>query len=303
MTRDKFPERVPFRLTRMLVSALEVSGIEGSYRSTCEAVMRVLRLHRDSLTAMLEAFVHDPLINWRLLEAAAAQPPAAGAGGGDGGGGAAATGPSSAAPGAPAARARQGSTAAAGSASSSVAGARRLGEAHPEAAATLLQQGLAFARLTEDAAIEAALAGAGVAATAATGAEGAAAAQALARSFATSVRAPPPRPPARESGAGAAGDGAGPDGGGIALPEALNDRAVAVIRRINAKLSGRDFSEDDPIARLMSGGIDLAPAAGDVTASGGGAALDVPAQVLRLIAAATSLENLSQCYIGWCAFW
>ena len=71
MTRDKFPERVPFRLTRMLVAAMEVSGIEGSYRSTCEAVMRVLRLHRDSVMAMLEAFVHDPLINWRLLAAAA----------------------------------------------------------------------------------------------------------------------------------------------------------------------------------------------------------------------------------------
>ena len=26
--RDKFPERVPFRLTRMLVNAMEVSGIE-----------------------------------------------------------------------------------------------------------------------------------------------------------------------------------------------------------------------------------------------------------------------------------
>jgi phosphatidylinositol kinase/protein kinase (PI-3 family) len=29
--------------------------------------MRVLRDNKDSLMAMLEAFVHDPLINWRLL--------------------------------------------------------------------------------------------------------------------------------------------------------------------------------------------------------------------------------------------
>ena len=29
MHRDKFPEKVPFRLTRMLVNAMEVSGIEG----------------------------------------------------------------------------------------------------------------------------------------------------------------------------------------------------------------------------------------------------------------------------------
>ena len=29
--------------------------------------MRVLRENRDSVMAMLEAFVHDPLISWRLL--------------------------------------------------------------------------------------------------------------------------------------------------------------------------------------------------------------------------------------------
>jgi FKBP12-rapamycin complex-associated protein len=29
--------------------------------------MRVLRGNKDSVMAMLEAFVHDPLINWRLL--------------------------------------------------------------------------------------------------------------------------------------------------------------------------------------------------------------------------------------------
>jgi FKBP12-rapamycin complex-associated protein len=29
--------------------------------------MGVLRRNKDSVMAMLEAFVHDPLINWRLL--------------------------------------------------------------------------------------------------------------------------------------------------------------------------------------------------------------------------------------------
>ncbi|KAJ5666232.1 uncharacterized protein N7477_008680, partial [Penicillium maclennaniae] len=66
MHREKYPERVPFRLTRMLTFAMEVSNIEGSYRITCEAVMRVLRENNDSLMAVLEAFIHDPLINWRL---------------------------------------------------------------------------------------------------------------------------------------------------------------------------------------------------------------------------------------------
>ncbi|EME28648.1 serine/threonine-protein kinase ATR [Galdieria sulphuraria] len=67
MLREKFPEKVPFRLTRMLVNAMEICGVEGKFRHSCEQVMQVLRNHRDSLMAVLEAFVHDPLINWRLL--------------------------------------------------------------------------------------------------------------------------------------------------------------------------------------------------------------------------------------------
>lgn len=48
---------------------LQVTGIEGTYRSTCESVMIVLRNNKDSLMAVLEAFVYDPLLNWRLMEA------------------------------------------------------------------------------------------------------------------------------------------------------------------------------------------------------------------------------------------
>jgi serine/threonine-protein kinase mTOR len=68
MTREKFPEKIPFRLTRMLINAMEVTGIEGTYRRTCESVMMVLRRNKDSLMAVLEAFVYDPLLNWRLLD-------------------------------------------------------------------------------------------------------------------------------------------------------------------------------------------------------------------------------------------
>lgn len=67
MNREKFPEKIPFRLTRMLVNAMEVSGIEGNFRIVCENVMTILRQNKESLMAVLEAFVHDPLINWRLL--------------------------------------------------------------------------------------------------------------------------------------------------------------------------------------------------------------------------------------------
>ncbi|EGG01362.1 uncharacterized protein MELLADRAFT_117828 [Melampsora larici-populina 98AG31] len=68
MTREKWPERIPFRLTRMLVQAMEISGVEGTYRITSENTMRVMRSNKESIMAVLEAFVHDPLINWRLVK-------------------------------------------------------------------------------------------------------------------------------------------------------------------------------------------------------------------------------------------
>lgn len=52
----------------MKVLVIQVTGIEGTYRFTCEAVMHVLHKHRDSVMAVLEAFVYDPLLNWRLVD-------------------------------------------------------------------------------------------------------------------------------------------------------------------------------------------------------------------------------------------
>lgn len=52
----------------MLTSAMEVSGIEGTFKITCQHTMRVLRENKESILAVLEAFVHDPLINWRLVQ-------------------------------------------------------------------------------------------------------------------------------------------------------------------------------------------------------------------------------------------
>ena len=63
--------------------------------------------------------------------------------------------------------------------------------------------------------------------------------------------------------------------------EALNEKALKVIRRVQDKLSGTDFNN-----------------------TGEGAdPLDVPEQVQRLIVQASSSENLCQLFIGWCAFW
>jgi FKBP12-rapamycin complex-associated protein len=66
--RDKYPEKVPFRLTRILINAMESTGIEGTFRHTCESVMKVLRCNRESVMTVLEAFIHDPLLLWELDE-------------------------------------------------------------------------------------------------------------------------------------------------------------------------------------------------------------------------------------------
>ena len=43
MKLDKYPERVPFRLKRMVVGVLEPLGVEGYYRETFLATVDVLR--------------------------------------------------------------------------------------------------------------------------------------------------------------------------------------------------------------------------------------------------------------------
>lgn len=42
--------------------------MDGNYKKTCMKVMEALRDNRDSLMAVLEAFVYDPLLNWRLID-------------------------------------------------------------------------------------------------------------------------------------------------------------------------------------------------------------------------------------------
>ncbi|KAF8165694.1 hypothetical protein B0H34DRAFT_690087 [Crassisporium funariophilum] len=58
------PERVPFRLTQNIIDGLGVSGVEGVYRIACEVTMQLLRDNKDSLMSVLDAFVHDPLVEW-----------------------------------------------------------------------------------------------------------------------------------------------------------------------------------------------------------------------------------------------
>lgn len=62
--RLKVPEIVPFRLTQTIEAALGLTGIEGTFRANCEAVVSVLRKNKDILLMLLEVFVWDPLIEW-----------------------------------------------------------------------------------------------------------------------------------------------------------------------------------------------------------------------------------------------
>ena len=63
---------------------------------------------------------------------------------------------------------------------------------------------------------------------------------------------------------------------GSVEPEALNERAIRVIHRVDDKLTGREFGKEE---------------------------LSVSSQVQRLIEAATAHQNLCQCFVGWCPFW
>lgn len=180
MHREKYPERVPFRLTRMLTFAMEVSNIDGSYKLSCEAVMRVIRENKESLMAVLEAFIHDPLLNWRLGRKESPPEPSF-----------------------PSER-RQ-----------SIIG---------ELESVQKERGSSF------------------------------------RARRTSAL-----------------DGAVLDPQqGADQKEVQNEQAVKVLARVKEKLHGRDFGREE---------------------------LDVERQVAKLIAQATSVENLCQHYIGWCSFW
>lgn len=75
------PEKVPFRLTQNMVDGLGITGVEGGrrhilyhlrtddmdigvFRIACEVTMQLLRDNKDSLMSVLDAFIHDPLVEW-----------------------------------------------------------------------------------------------------------------------------------------------------------------------------------------------------------------------------------------------
>ncbi len=64
--RLKVPEVVPFRLTKSLVSALGMNGIDLEFKSVCETVLQGLRSNWVTLSLLLnDAFVNDPVWDWK----------------------------------------------------------------------------------------------------------------------------------------------------------------------------------------------------------------------------------------------
>ncbi|XP_077868684.1 serine/threonine-protein kinase SMG1-like [Saccoglossus kowalevskii] len=60
----RVPEKVPFRMTPNIQTALGVTGVEGVFRLSCEQVLKTMRKGRETLLTLLEAFVYDPLVDW-----------------------------------------------------------------------------------------------------------------------------------------------------------------------------------------------------------------------------------------------
>jgi ataxia telangiectasia mutated family protein len=60
------PEMVPFRLTGNVVDGMGPVGVEGPMRRCCEEALTVMRAARESLLTVIEVFIHDPLINWKM---------------------------------------------------------------------------------------------------------------------------------------------------------------------------------------------------------------------------------------------
>ncbi|OHT13142.1 hypothetical protein TRFO_16801 [Tritrichomonas foetus] len=63
--RRQFPERVPFRLTKMFINALEGSIETGLFYEFATDVLKVLRESKATLTAHLTIFVEEPLTHFK----------------------------------------------------------------------------------------------------------------------------------------------------------------------------------------------------------------------------------------------
>ena len=259
--RDKYPEKVPFRLTRMMVAAMDCGALYGSYVSLCSAVIATVRKNKNSVMALLEAFLYDPLISWRLLDNNKANNTAqhSTAGTQDN------TQPTS--PHSPLSPIPPPPQLQPASRRPSAVNSRR-----PSTTLSLYPPAASHVQVEV----------------------GTNPASRDRRRSIIAVSEDEEREKRLDEGRAAEED------------EELNERAVAVIARIGRKLRGTDFDDRDERkadGEKDDGGNSTHSTTSSASDSGTSGALDVQAQVDRLIREATSHINLCQSYIGWCGFW
>ncbi|KAJ3395408.1 hypothetical protein HDU92_005932, partial [Lobulomyces angularis] len=61
----RIAECVPFRLTQNMVKGFGLFGVEGTFRKSCENTLLAMRQNSEVLYTLLEAFISDPLIDWK----------------------------------------------------------------------------------------------------------------------------------------------------------------------------------------------------------------------------------------------
>uniref|UniRef100_A0A158R632 non-specific serine/threonine protein kinase n=1 Tax=Syphacia muris TaxID=451379 RepID=A0A158R632_9BILA len=64
----RVPETVPFRLTNNIVYALGPTQIEGTFRLSCEHMLKRLRAGKEVFLTLLDTFVYDPLVDWAAAQ-------------------------------------------------------------------------------------------------------------------------------------------------------------------------------------------------------------------------------------------
>ncbi|KAI5538696.1 protein serine/threonine kinase protein [Trichomonas vaginalis G3] len=60
MRRVVFPELIPFRLTRMIIRAFGIGGVDSDFRAVCERVVNVARENSTPLKSVIEMFLNEP---------------------------------------------------------------------------------------------------------------------------------------------------------------------------------------------------------------------------------------------------
>jgi FKBP12-rapamycin complex-associated protein len=83
--------------------------------------------------------------------------------------------------------------------------------------------------------------------------------------------------------------------GELGAQEVRNEKALFVFNRVQHKLTGMARTKlfVKYFSKILESGRDFNPEV----------SLTVQVQVEKLIDQATALENLCQCFSGWCAFW